>query len=245
MNKISVVIPVKNEEEKIERCLEAVFSQSLKPHEVIVVDGHLTGRAVEGVREFPVKVVYEDYGAVDGARQAGVLSAESEIVAFTDADCIPEKNWLENLVKEFDDGIVGVGGGLRNTGEEVWEKSIALALDSFLGSTNSVQDRVFKEKKLVKSISGCNSVYYDIKITDKPISVGWIRERADKNEFQLTGHAHKERQEGTIKAKEISDALVECEMLENYPDDPRGASFLVSGLSGGRTNPYYPWSDEM
>ena len=42
MDEISVVIPVMNEEEKIGQCLEAVLSQSLKPHEVIVVDGHLT-----------------------------------------------------------------------------------------------------------------------------------------------------------------------------------------------------------
>jgi len=160
MSKISVIIPVKNEEEKITQCLEAVFDQSLKAHEVIVVDGHSSDRTVARAKEFPVKVVYEDYGTVGGARQVGVLSAESEIVAFTDADCIPEKNWLENLVKEFDDGIVGVGGGIRNIGEGVWEKSIALALDSFLGSANSVQDRVFKEKKLVKSISGCNSMYH-------------------------------------------------------------------------------------
>jgi hypothetical protein len=47
MDKISVVIPVKNEEEKIEQCREAVFSQSLKLHEVIVVDGHSTDRTVE------------------------------------------------------------------------------------------------------------------------------------------------------------------------------------------------------
>jgi len=35
---ISVIIPIRNEEEKITQCLEAVFSQSLKAHEVIVVD---------------------------------------------------------------------------------------------------------------------------------------------------------------------------------------------------------------
>jgi len=40
--KISVIIPVKNESEKIERCLEAVFNQAIKPFEVIVVDGHST-----------------------------------------------------------------------------------------------------------------------------------------------------------------------------------------------------------
>ena len=63
MDTISVVIPVRNEEEKIGQCLEAVFAQSPKPHEVIVVDGHSTDRTVEGARGFSVKVVYEDYGA--------------------------------------------------------------------------------------------------------------------------------------------------------------------------------------
>lgn len=157
--KISVIIPVKNEAEKIERCLEAVFNQTIKPFEVIVVDGHSTDKTVENARKFPVKILYEDYGTVGGARQVGVENAEGDFIAFTDADCIPEKDWLENLIKEFDDGIVGVGGGTKNIGKGLWEKSIALALDSFLGSANSVQDRVFKEKRFVKSISGCNSMY--------------------------------------------------------------------------------------
>lgn len=33
--KISVVIPMRNEADKIEQCLKAVLSQSLKPHEII------------------------------------------------------------------------------------------------------------------------------------------------------------------------------------------------------------------
>lgn len=159
MDKISIIIPVKNEEDKIERCLEAVFGQTIKPFEVIIVDGHSTDKTVKNARKFPVKVIYEDYGTVGGARQLGVENAGGESVAFTDADCIPERNWLENLVKEFDEGIVGVGGGTKNIGKGLWEKTIALALDSFLGSANSVQDRVFKEKRFVKSISGCNSMY--------------------------------------------------------------------------------------
>ena len=161
MDKISVIIPVRNEADKIERCLEAVFNQTIKPHEVIVVDGHSTDKTVGNAKKFPVKILYEDYGTVGGARQVGVENAEGDFIAFTDADCIPEKNWLENLIKEFDNSnnIVGVGGGTKNIGKGLWEKSIALALDSFLGSANSVQDRVFKEKRFVKGISGCNSMY--------------------------------------------------------------------------------------
>lgn len=46
MDKNLVIIPVKNEAEKIEQCLEAVFSQTVNPLEVIVVDGHSSDKIV-------------------------------------------------------------------------------------------------------------------------------------------------------------------------------------------------------
>ena len=85
----------------------------MKPYEVIVVDGHSTDKTVKNAKKFPVKVVYEDYGTVGGARQAGVENVKGGFIAFTDADCIPEKDWLKNLIKEFDDGIVATDGKAR------------------------------------------------------------------------------------------------------------------------------------
>lgn len=157
--KISVVVPVRNGAPKIERCLQAIRDQTLQPCEIIVVDGHSTDATVKIAKKFQTKVVFEDYGTVGGARQVGVEEAEGDYVAFTDADCIPQKDWLESLVREFGDGIVGVGGGIKNIGTGLWEESIALALDTFLGSANSVQDRVLPSKRIVRSISGCNSMY--------------------------------------------------------------------------------------
>ena len=55
---------------------------------------------------------------------------------------------------------------------------------------------------------------------------------ASSNQFQLTEHAHKERQEEAIELREIKEALMTCELLEDYPHDPRGASCLVLGYSG-------------
>ena len=159
MDKITVIIPVKNEEDKIEQCLEAVFGQTIQPFEVIVIDAHSTDNTVGNAKKFPVRVFYEDYHTRAGACQIGVNNAKGDFIAFTDADCIPERNWLENLVKEFDDGIVGVGGGIINIGEGLWEKSIKFAMETFLGSANSVQGRFFRDKRYVKSISGCNSIY--------------------------------------------------------------------------------------
>ena len=98
-------------------------------------------------KKFLVKVLYEDYGAVGGAHQVGVENAKGDFIAFTDADCIPERNWIENLVKEFDEGIVGVGGRIKNIGKGLCGKKIALALDTFLGSANLVQGKFFKDKR--------------------------------------------------------------------------------------------------
>jgi glycosyltransferase involved in cell wall biosynthesis len=157
--KISVIIPVKNDDRKIGNAIEGVLNQTIPPFEIIVVDGHSTDNTMTNASKYPVSVIFEDFGTVGGARQVGVENAKGEYIAFTDSDCIPEKNWLENLLKELGDDIVGVGGGIKNIGSGIWEESIALALDTFLGSANSVQDRVLKKRQFVPSISGCNSMY--------------------------------------------------------------------------------------
>ncbi|MFC1931496.1 glycosyltransferase [Chloroflexota bacterium] len=158
-SKVTVIIPVRNQAEKIEKCLEAVFSQSCQPYEVLVVDGHSSDGTIERVEKFPAKILYEDYHTRSGACQVGVEHAMGEYVVFTDADCIPHQDWLANLVGGFNDGIIGVGGAIKNIGEGFWIHSVNLAYGTFLGSANSVQGRVFSEKRFVNSISGCNSMY--------------------------------------------------------------------------------------
>jgi len=157
--KVSVVIPVKNEADKIEHCLEAVHAQSLKPYEVIVVDGQSGDETIQKIRKFPVKILHEDHHTRGGARQVGVEGSSGEYVAFTDASCIPNRKWLESLTKEFNPGVAGVGGPTVYLDEDFWATSVNLAFSTFLGSASSVQGRYFKEKRTVRSIPGGNSIY--------------------------------------------------------------------------------------
>jgi glycosyltransferase involved in cell wall biosynthesis len=175
---VSVIIPVRNSEKCIADCLEAIFSQSMIPTEVIIVDGGSTDKTIELVSEFPVTIIHEKYGTVGGARQVGVEKSTGKYVAFTDADCVPEKDWLKNLVNEFDEETLGVGGGILNIGNNFWETSVALSRDTFIGSANSIQGRVFKEKRFVKSISGCNSIY----LRDTLVHVGGFNTALSMNE---------------------------------------------------------------
>lgn len=158
-NTTSVIIPVKNGEKGIVRAIQGLLNQSRKPSEIIIVDGHSTDRTIELASQFPVTIIYEEYGSVGGARQVGLESASSNYVAFTDADCIPEREWLQNLIDNFAEEYVGIGGGVKNIGKDKWSEAVSYALNSFLGSANSVQDRIFKEKRIVKSLSGCNCLY--------------------------------------------------------------------------------------
>lgn len=156
-----------NEEKKIGQCLDAIFNQTLKPLEVIVVDGHSKDDTVKSAKQFEINLFYEDFHTRAGACQVGIENAKGDLIAFTDADCIPNKDWLENLVKEWispttgqlKQDIVGVGGGIINIGNGHWEVAIKLAMNTFLGSAYSVQGRLFKTKKFVKAISGCNGIY--------------------------------------------------------------------------------------
>jgi len=148
-----VIIPVRNEAAKIEQCLQAIFSQALKPYEVIVVDGHSTDGTVENARKFPVKVFYEDYYTRAGGCQVGVENAEGEYIAFTDADCIPDKAWLANLVREFDDGIAGVGGRYEDTGKDLWTRSFNLTLGTFASGAKSRSN----EKSFTSNLSVCGA----------------------------------------------------------------------------------------
>jgi len=169
---ITVIIPCKNNERSIARTLEAVFSQTLKPTEVIVVDGHSTDNTVKIAKELGAKVLYEEYRTRAGAIKVGIGQATGDFVATTDADCVPEKHWLENLftVISASAAIAGVGGMVMNMdtefsntgsvkGEGFWIKGINAAQNTFIGSANSIQAKQIGVERNINSISGANCLY--------------------------------------------------------------------------------------
>jgi proteasome assembly chaperone (PAC2) family protein len=57
-----------------------------------------------------------------------------------------------------------------------------------------------------------------------------IRSLVQEGMYELTKHAERERELDMIFMLELEDALRYCEIIENYSDDPRGASCLVLGF---------------
>jgi cellulose synthase/poly-beta-1,6-N-acetylglucosamine synthase-like glycosyltransferase len=110
---ISVVVPAYNSEKTIADTIRALLKQNFpkKNYEIIIVDDGSTDGTVEVASKFPVRVLRLKHKGPANARNEGAKKARGEIILFTDADCIPDKNWIREITKPFaDKNIVGVGG---------------------------------------------------------------------------------------------------------------------------------------
>jgi glycosyltransferase involved in cell wall biosynthesis len=99
---ISVIIPVYNDSDLLRLCLTALGQQTYPRdyHEVIVIDNNSEEDIAAVAAQFPwVKLLHEPRPGSYVARNKGLSVAQGEVIAFTDADCIPAPTWLENGVR--------------------------------------------------------------------------------------------------------------------------------------------------
>ena len=102
---ISLIIPVRNEEESLARLVASIRAQTRRPDEVILVDGGSTDRTVELARSLAaegggVRVVEAGQASPGRGRNVGASEARYPWLAFTDAGIGLEPDWLERLVEQ-------------------------------------------------------------------------------------------------------------------------------------------------
>jgi hypothetical protein len=66
------------------------------------------------------------------------------------------------------------------------------------------------------------------------MDIGEIHQLVRQGRYEVSIHAQQERLEEDLDVTEIEEALVQGEILEDYPDDPRGGSCLVVGYAGAK-----------
>jgi glycosyltransferase involved in cell wall biosynthesis len=100
--KVSVVIPVYNEEKHIKTCLDSLTNQARMPDEIIVVDNNCTDKTISIVKKYPkVTIIEEKKQGITPARNAGFNTATGEIIARCDADTILPKDWVKKIEEDF------------------------------------------------------------------------------------------------------------------------------------------------
>ena len=113
MSGVSIIIPVKNGEEFLERCLSSIFNQEGINFEVIVVNNESTDNSKDVAEKFDVKIVESKGKSAAAVRNDGAKCAEFDIIGFLDADCVVPEGWVFSAYKllkqEAEYGCVGGG----------------------------------------------------------------------------------------------------------------------------------------
>lgn len=131
---VTIIVPVHGDRGRLAVTMRALQRQDYAgPFIVVVVDNgdnEDLGRSVESLVG-NVHVIAESQRGSYAARNAGVRASSSEVVAFTDGDCVPRPDWLrravEALVSAGEDSFVGgainvfPSDSARPTNAELWD----------------------------------------------------------------------------------------------------------------------------
>ncbi len=146
--KVSVVIPVYNEEIDLKKCLESLASQTLKNSEIIIVDDGSNDNTLEIARKFKnVKILMQNHQGPGTARNFGAKEARGDILVFIDADMTFDKSYLKNLVSPIfrNKNIIG-------TTHELEIASNTFNKWSYLWGKARVSKETAKEVKIFRAI---------------------------------------------------------------------------------------------
>lgn len=113
--RISVIVPVKDAADVLPACLQGLAHQEeVGTYETIVVDDGSIDDSAEVARIHGVRVISQANTGPAAARNLGARHARGEILAFTDADCVPDPKWLFHLTQPFEHPeVVGTRGVYR------------------------------------------------------------------------------------------------------------------------------------
>lgn len=110
--KVSIVVCVRNGAERLKSCLPACLAVDYPDFEVLVVDDGSTDHTAQVVDGFPeVRLIRQEPLGLSLARNRGAAEAAGDLIAYTDDDCEPDRDWLFWLARAFADPKVGAAGG--------------------------------------------------------------------------------------------------------------------------------------
>lgn len=109
---VSVIIPVYHDSCQLKRCLEALNCQSYPLHrfEVIVINNDPGDSETYSMKFTKARLLTQPKAGSYAARNLGINVAQGDVVAFTDSDCVPHKDWLLNSVDALLNGAERIAG---------------------------------------------------------------------------------------------------------------------------------------
>ena len=179
--KISVIVPVYNVEQYLERCVDSIINQTYTNLEIILVNDGSTDNSGKLCDELAkkderIRVIHKENGGLSDARNRGIDESESDLVGFIDSDDYIDSDMYEVLLKNLNDtdadlSMCALYDVYNNTPEaqvtnkETWKLSSEQAI------------KMVMEAKIL-SVTAVNKLYRKSLFSDLKFEAGKIAEDA-------------------------------------------------------------------
>lgn len=233
---ISIIVPVYNVQNYLEKCLESILRQTYKNIEIILVDDGSTdtsGRICDQYcEEYPhMKVIHKTNGGLSDARNRGLEYAKGEYVVFVDSDDIIDENIIEYLYRliKRERADIGICDPVHCYPDQIikFEKADKESVFKF---GEAIEEMLYQKSFLV---SAWGKIYPTRYFENIKFPVGVLFEDAavmyklfDKakrivyGNAKLYGYVHREN---SITTKKFSihdgDILTICDQIDSYFKD--------------------------
>lgn len=152
--KVSVIIPTKNEEKNIDRCLKTLKKLAFGDLEIIVVDNSSTDQTVQIAQKLGARV-FQIGPERSAQRNFGAQKARGNLLFFLDADMEVEKKLIPEAVSLFqkDPDLAALVVPEKSAGNDFWARTRALERNCYLGEPTIEAARIF-DKRAFSKIGG-------------------------------------------------------------------------------------------
>jgi len=153
--KISIIIPFKNMNNYVKKCISKCLSLNYKNYDIILLpDRALSKVLLKDFKNKSVRIRCIPTGKVHPSikRNKGIINSDSDFIASIDSDAYPNKNWLNNAMAFFKDTKVSAVGGpnLATDNASIKEKAAIDVNDAKIveGIAYFIKNYSFKEKQV-------------------------------------------------------------------------------------------------
>ena len=103
---ISLIMTVLNEKTTLPKWFESISAQTVKPDEIVIVDGGSTDGTWEYLREmtgiYSILKIFREPGNIAHGRNFAIKKSDGSVIAVADAGCVYGNKWFESIVKPFE-----------------------------------------------------------------------------------------------------------------------------------------------
>lgn len=216
---VSVLVPFRNEEQHLERLVEALNRQLYQDFEVVFINDHSTDPSEQLLNNLLSSVGFNyqllsltDTSGKKAALSRGVSMAKGEVILTTDADCVFEKNWISRMTSPFiDESILMASGPVKLTGKSLFQKWQQMEFSVLIatGATGIAWEK--------PSMANGANLAYRKSVFESLYGFRGVDAIASGDDELLMMKVH-EKYPGSIKFVKHTDALVTTEAMASWKD---------------------------